>query len=52
MPTTAPLEVLIYQATEPQTLRADIHLALTTSGGDSGQCILVGSTVNAYAYPN
>lgn len=52
VPTTAPLEALIYQGTEPQTLRADIHLALTTIGGESGQCVLVGSAVNAYTYPN
>jgi hypothetical protein len=52
VPTTAPLEALIYQATEPQTLRADIHLALSTIGGESGRCVLVGSAVNAYTYPN
>jgi hypothetical protein len=52
VPTTAPLEAVIYQGTEPQTLRAEIHLALATSGGESGQCALVGSTVNAYSYPN
>jgi hypothetical protein len=52
VPTTAPLHVIIYQATEPQTLLADIHLALTTIGGESGQCVLVGSRVNAYTYPN
>ena len=50
--TTEPLEALIYQGTEPQTLRADVHLALTTTGGESGQCALVGSTINAYTYPN
>ena len=52
VPTTEPLEALIYQATEPQTLRADVHLALATIGGESGQCVLVGSTINAYTYPN
>jgi hypothetical protein len=52
VPTTAPLQALIYQGTEPQTLRADVRLALTTIGGESGQCVLVGSTVNAYTYPN
>lgn len=52
VPTTAPLEAVIYQGTEPQTLRADVDLALSTIGGESGQCILVGSTVRAYTYPN
>ena len=52
VPTTEPLEALIYQATEPQTLRADVHLALATIGGESGQCVLVDSTINAYTYPN
>ena len=52
VPTTAPLEARIYQATEPQTLRADVRLALATVGGESGQCVLVGSTVNADTYPN
>jgi len=52
VPTTAPLRALIYQATEPQTLRADVDLALSTIGGESGQCILVGSTVRAFTYPN
>ena len=28
VPTTAPLQALIYQGTEPQTLRADVRLAL------------------------
>lgn len=50
--TTAPIQALIYQGTEPQTLRADVHLALATIGGESGQCVLVGSTINAYTYPN
>jgi hypothetical protein len=52
VPTTAPLQVVIYQGTEPQTLRADVRLALATIGGESGQCVLVGSSVNAYTYPN
>jgi hypothetical protein len=52
VPTTAPLQATIYQGTEPQTLRADVHVALTAIGGESGQCVLVGSTVNAYTYPN
>jgi hypothetical protein len=52
VPTTAPLQVSIYQGTEPQTLRADVRLALATIGGESGQCVLVGSSVNAYTYPN
>ncbi len=52
VPTTAPLQVIIYQGTEPQTLRADVRLALTAIGGESGQCVLVGSSVNAYTYPN
>ncbi len=52
VPTTAPLYARIYQATEPQTLRADVHLALWAVGGDSGRCGLVSSTVKAYTYPN
>lgn len=52
VPTTVPLQVIIYQATEPQTLRADARLALATIGGESGQCILVGSSITAYTYPN
>lgn len=52
VPTTKPLDVLIYQGTEPQTLRAAVHLALTTIGGESAECVLVGSTMNAYSYPN
>lgn len=52
VPTTAPLRALTYQATEPQTLRDDVRLALATIGGESGQCVLVGSTVKAYTYPN
>jgi hypothetical protein len=52
VPTTAPLRALIYQATEPRTLRDDVRLALSTIGGESGQCVLVGSTVKAYTYPN
>ncbi len=50
--TTEPLQVTIYQGTEPQTLRADVRLALSTIGGESGQCVLVGSTVDANTYPN
>jgi hypothetical protein len=50
--TTEPLRALVYQATEPQTLRADVELALTTIAGESGRCVLVGSTVRAYTYPN
>lgn len=52
VPTTKPLSVQIYQATEPQTLRANVRLALRTIGGESGQCVLVGSTISAYTYPN
>lgn len=52
VPSTQPLLVRLYQATEPQTLRADVRLALTAIGGESGQCVLVGSTVRAYTYLN
>lgn len=52
VPSTAPLQVTIYQGTEPQTLRAEVRLALTAVGGGSGQCALVDSTVDAYTYPN
>jgi hypothetical protein len=52
VPTTAPVQAAIYQGTEPQTLRADVRLALTAIGGESGRCVLVGSAVNAYTYPN
>jgi hypothetical protein len=51
VPTTAPLQAVIYQGTEPETLRADVRLALAASGGETGECVLVGSTVNAYTYP-
>ena len=52
VPSTEPLKAQIYQATEPQTLRADIQLSLMTIGGESGRCVLVGSTVHAYSTPN
>lgn len=52
LPTTEPLQATIYQATEPQTLRANVHLALTAVAAESGQCGLVATTVNAYTYPN
>lgn len=52
VPTTALLHGVIYQGTEPQTLRADVVLALSTLGGESGQCILVGSKLSAFTYPN
>src|SRR5205085_2744475 len=50
--TTAPLRAVIYQATEPQTVQADVRLALAAPGGENAQCVLVGSTVKAYTYPN
>ena len=50
LPTTSPLDAAIYQATEPHTLLADVHLALSSIGG--GQCDLVGSTVKVYTYSN
>jgi hypothetical protein len=50
--TTQPLDVHISQATEPQSLRLDVHLALTTIGGESGQCALADSRVNARTYDN
>jgi hypothetical protein len=52
VPTTAPLQIILYQATEPQTVVADVHLALAATGGESGQCVLVGSSVHAYTYLN
>jgi hypothetical protein len=52
VPSTPPLQATIYQGSEPQTLRADVRLALTAIAGESGQCVLVGSTVNAFTYPN
>jgi hypothetical protein len=52
MPTTAPLNAIIYQATEPETLRANVRLALSSSRGQSGECVLVGSTVHAFTYSN
>jgi hypothetical protein len=52
VPTTSPLDTVIYQATEPHTLLAVLHLALSSTGGESGQCDLVGSTVHAYTYSN
>jgi hypothetical protein len=50
--TTAPLDIHISQATEPQSLRLDIHLALTAIGGETGQCALAESRVNARTYFN
>lgn len=50
--TTPPLDIHIVQATEPQSVRVDVHLALTTLGGDSGRCALVGSRVDARTYFN
>lgn len=50
--TTPPLVVEISQGTEPQFLRVDVHLALTTIGGESGQCALAGSSVAARTYLN
>jgi len=49
-PTSAPLQAVIYQATEPGTLQADVRLGL--AAGDNGQCDLVASTVKAYTYSN
>ncbi|HEY1523693.1 MAG TPA: hypothetical protein VGF70_11840 [Solirubrobacteraceae bacterium] len=51
VPTTLPLRAVIYQATESQTLQADVRITLATIGGESGQCVLVGSSVRAYTYP-
>lgn len=50
--TTAPLDIHISQATEAQSLRLDVHLALTAIGGETGQCALAESRVNARAYFN
>jgi hypothetical protein len=44
---TAPLDVQISHGTEPQFLRADVHLAFATVGGETGACALVASRVNA-----
>jgi hypothetical protein len=50
--TTARLHGVIFQATEPQTLRANVDLALAAIGGESRQCVLVGTSAHAYMYPN
>jgi hypothetical protein len=50
--TTEPLEIHISQATESQSLRLDISLALTAIGGETGQCALAESRVNARTYFN
>ena len=50
--TTEPLDIRVSQATESQSLRLDVHLALTAIGGESGQCALAGSRVNARTYFN
>lgn len=50
--TTAPLDVQISQDTEAQLLQVDLRLALTTIGGESGQCVLAGSWVKARTYSN
>lgn len=51
VPSTPPLDVEISQGTEAQILRVDVHLALTTIGGESGECALAGSSVIARTYP-
>jgi hypothetical protein len=50
--TTEPLDIHISQATESQSLRLDIHLALTAIGGETGQCALADSRINARTYFN
>jgi hypothetical protein len=50
--TTEPLDIHISQATESQALRLDVHLALTTIGGETGQCALADGRVNARTYFN
>ena len=50
--TTPPLDVHVSQGTEPQYLRVDVRLALATIGGETGQCVLVGSRVDARTYFN
>jgi hypothetical protein len=50
--TTEPLDIHISQATESQSLRLDISLALTAIGGETGQCALAESRVNARTYFN
>ncbi len=50
--TTPPLNLHISQATEPQFLRVDVRLALATIGGGTGQCVLVGSRIDARTYFN
>jgi hypothetical protein len=52
VPTTEPLDIHISQATESQSLRLDVHLALTAIGGETGQCALAASRVNARTYFN
>ena len=49
--TTPPLDVEISQGTEPQFLRVDLDLTLTTIGGESGQCALARSSLSANTYP-
>jgi hypothetical protein len=49
--TTPPLTIEISQGTEPQFLRVDVHLALTTIAGESGRCALAGSSLSARTYP-
>ncbi|MGO9791678.1 MAG: hypothetical protein ACLP8S_19895 [Solirubrobacteraceae bacterium] len=50
--TTPPLDIQISQGAEAQELRVDIHLALTTIGGESSRCALAGSWVKARVYTN
>jgi hypothetical protein len=50
--TTQPLDIHISQATESQSLRLDIYLALTAIGGETGHCALANSRVNARTYFN
>jgi len=50
--TTPLLDIRISQVTESQALRVDVHPALATIGGETGQCVLVGSRVDARTYLN
>jgi hypothetical protein len=48
--TTPPLDVRISQASEAQYVSVAVHLALATVGGATGECVLVGSRVDARTY--
>ena len=50
--TTAPLQLVIEQGTEPHIYRVDIRLALAAAIGDTADCAPVNSQIRALTYFN